>query len=199
MNQTAISEHLLNTLPVAAIGHFTFPKQVSDEKRLGIWKQFLNEAEKRLHYPIGTLRGFETDCEGNRHIHAIFVSHKPISHHVLSDAWHAVLHVPKQMFKTYADCSPYDRTCGTKGIEYVMKDGEIELSDNIHLFSSDVDVNGLNARARRAYSRMRNTSVKPFVPKSVPVDAGSGSPWNKISGSPLGAPVVPMVVVHKAQ
>ena len=151
--QQELSQHLLNTLPIDAIGTFTFPQRCSQEQRDTAWNEYVDKLEATAKHSIGWIRADETDAEGNRHIHAAFASFQPLSKHQLMDCWAATLDSTRS---DLADCSSYDSSSfGTAGLQYIVKDDDLTLSSALHLYSTLTDPSTLPAYERRQFTRVR--------------------------------------------
>jgi len=150
---SALSEHLLSTLPVSLLGHFTFQRRASEQRMDTVWNDFVTGVNITARQPFGWIRADEIDDYGNKHIHAAFVSFAPISDSLLADTWNTVNH---HTDASNALIQPYDSAYGTSGINYLLKDDCISLSGNLFLYSSLTDVSSLNMSERRNYHRIRS-------------------------------------------
>lgn len=154
-SNTALSEHLLSTLPICMLGHFTFERRVNEQKRDTTWIDFIHEFNLIGRMPLGWIRADETDNQGNRHIHAAFASYRPIDATLLSDTWNSV-----NNYKTTSNAliQPYNMALGTSGMDYLCKGNCLSFSGNLPLYSSLTNPAMLRTGERSAYYRMRGLS-----------------------------------------
>jgi hypothetical protein len=151
----------LESLPIQAVAHLTFPRPVTEVERDGMFTQWINEIQRLAGFTVGYHRGDE--ARPYRHMHVALVSYCPLPLGYVRRAWLSIVG-PHNMKSI--EVEPY---CpGEGGISYQMKaDGDYscnwQLSDNIQLFKrlGDGRLHRTSTSRQRRYARRIQAQQQP--------------------------------------